>query len=109
MKGKLPDAIVDRPKQAYRAPISSTFVDNKPTYLEEILSPEKIKEAGIFNPESTSLLLNKIISGQPFSEMDNMALTGVISTQLIHDLFINNKKKTPQEQPKNCTIITDDK
>ena len=50
MKGRLPDPILNRPKQAYRAPIKSTFVsEGLPPYLKEMLGEDKIKEAGIFN------------------------------------------------------------
>jgi len=107
MKGKLPDVIVNRPKQAYRAPIASTFAEYDPPYLQELLSPEKIRETGIFDPETTSLLIKKMSSGNTSSEMDNMALTGIISTQLIHEMFIKNKRDLTAESPRNCSVIID--
>ena len=107
MKGRLPDTIVNRPKQAYRAPITSTFVKNKPEYFHNILSEEHIREAGIFNPENIARLLKKLEDSPASSEMDNMALTGIISTQLLDKLFIRNKKKLTEQIPENCIIITD--
>ncbi len=107
MKGRLPDEIVDRPKQAYRAPIASTFVTNTPDYLEDILSDNKIKDAGVFNPATCRKLLDKMKSNHPFSEMDNMALTGIISTQLLYKLFISKKQKLPCKEPANLRIIND--
>ena len=109
MKGRLPDTIVNRPKQAYRAPITSTFVKNKPHYFNNILSEERLRESGIFDPDTTARLLKKLEEASSSSEMDNMALTGIISTQLLDDLFIRNRKELTAQMPENCTIITDNK
>ena len=49
MKGRLPDAILNRSKQAYRAPIKSTFFSEEiPEYLKNMLSEEKIVEFWYF-------------------------------------------------------------
>ena len=105
MKGKLPDEIVNRPKQAYRAPIQSSFVTNSPEYLEALLSNDQVKTAGIFNPESVQALLKNMKSGNRVSEVDNMALTGIISTQLLHEQFVQGKRLTPTGKPVNCKVI----
>ena len=90
MKGRLPDPILNRPKQAYRAPIKNAFVSGDlPQYLKEMLSEGKIKEAGIFNLDHVNQLLKKMRSNKPVSEIDNMALTGILSTQILHDKFTN--------------------
>lgn len=89
MKGKLPESIIGRTKQAYRAPILESFLGaDAPEYISEILSSDLIVEAGIFNPDSVSNLLRKMKSGKAYSEIDNMALTGIISTQLLYKQFI---------------------
>ncbi|MCM4154271.1 asparagine synthase (glutamine-hydrolyzing) [Arenibacter sp. N53] len=90
MKGKLPDEILNRPKQAYRAPIRSSFTsDSLPIYLKEMLSETDIKQAGIFNPDYVGQLLTKMKTKNQVSEIDNMALTAILSTQILNDLFIN--------------------
>lgn len=90
MKDRLPDIILNRPKQAYRAPIRSSFIsDNLPTYLKDLLSETAILEAGIFNPDHVRQLLNKMKSKNQVSEIDNMAITAILSTQILNDLFIN--------------------
>jgi asparagine synthase (glutamine-hydrolysing) len=91
MKGRLPEAILNRPKQAYRAPIRSVFVSEKELAYPEYLNAEGIRSAGIFNPEHTDRLLDKMRAGQRISEVDNMALTAVLSTQMLHDQFVNRK------------------
>ena len=94
MKGKIPDAILDRSKQAYRAPIKSTFIsEDLPEYLKQMLSETNIREAGIFNINYVNQLITRMTTKDQLSEIDNMALTGILSTQILHDLFI--KKSTP--------------
>ena len=89
MKGRLPDSILNRSKQAYRAPIKSTFItDDLPAYLKRMLSEDKIKSFGIFNSKYVKLLLTKMHSKKQVSEIDNMALTGILSTQILYDLFV---------------------
>lgn len=90
MKDRLPDAILNRSKQAYRAPIRSAFVpDELPPYLEKMLSEEAITQAGIFNPNHVKQLLQKMRSKNQVSEIDNMAITAILSVQILNDLFIN--------------------
>lgn len=95
IKDKIPDSILKRPKQAYRAPIRSTFIsDNIPDYINEMLSLDRIEESGIFNEKNVKQLLEKMRGKSLVSEIDNMALTGILSTQILNDLFI--KRNVPE-------------
>ncbi|MBT8180697.1 MAG: asparagine synthase C-terminal domain-containing protein, partial [Eudoraea sp.] len=90
MKGRLPDPILNRPKQAYRAPIKSVFIGKGvPDYLKEMLSEDTIKKAGVFHPEHVTQLLSKMQAGNRVSEIDNMALTAILSTQMLKDKFVD--------------------
>ncbi len=90
MKSRLPESILKRSKQAYRAPIRSTFFSEEmPVYLKELLSEEKIADFGIFNPEFVNQLKKKMELNKQVSEIDNMAITAILSTQILNDLFIN--------------------
>lgn len=94
MKGNLPNEILNRPKQAYRAPIKSTFISEElPGYLKEMLAEGKTIENGIFNPVHVNTLLTKMKTKDQVSEIDNMALTAILSTHILHDLFV--KKSIP--------------
>ena len=87
----IPKSINERPKQAYRAPISSTFLGkNVPEYVNEILNEKTINDFGIFDAEQVANLRKKIIEPNQQTEMNNMALTGIISTQLIVKQFIKS-------------------
>lgn len=89
MKNRIPESILKRSKQAYRAPIKSAFVNsNPPDYVREMLSPEAFRKAGIFDRNSISALLQKIEKTGNSSEVDDMVLASVISTHLLHDLFV---------------------
>ncbi|WP_417874479.1 asparagine synthase (glutamine-hydrolyzing) [Xanthomarina gelatinilytica] len=94
MKDRLPYAILNRSKQAYRAPIRSLFAsETLPEYLKTMLSEQRLTEFGVLNVEHVKTLLSKIISNKGVSEMDNMAITAVLSIQILYDLFI--KKSIP--------------
>jgi asparagine synthase (glutamine-hydrolysing) len=95
MKDRLPEEILNRSKQAYRAPIRSLFVSEElPEYLKVMLSDDCIKEFGIFNLEHVKALHSKITSNKGVSEIDNMAMTAILSIQILYDLFV--KKSIPK-------------
>lgn len=105
MKGRLPEEILKRPKQAYRAPILSSFLGkDAPEFVKDLLSNESIIEADIFNPETVERLIAKMTSGKAYSEIDNMAITAIISTQLIYRMFIKNFKYLDNDQLINCVV-----
>jgi asparagine synthase (glutamine-hydrolysing) len=89
MGGKLPEQILKRPKQSYRAPIiESFFSDDAPSYVAVMLSEKQLKLSGIFNSDKVSQLYKRMLSKSRVSEIDNMAITGILSTQLLHHLFV---------------------
>lgn len=88
----LPQRIINRPKNPYRAPIKNSFINNKFLDMDLILSSKKISQAGVFDPDKVNLLLKKARKAETLSELDNMALAGIISTQFLYEDFINFKK-----------------
>ncbi|WP_179334664.1 asparagine synthase (glutamine-hydrolyzing) [Winogradskyella costae] len=104
MKDRLPESILNRSKQAYRAPIQSAFFsEDMPPYLDSMLSEEKITEFGVFNAAYVSQLKKKMTLNKQVSEIDNMAITAVLSTQILYDLFIN--KNIPKLQEGDLVIL----
>jgi asparagine synthase (glutamine-hydrolysing) len=97
-KGLVPDSIQRRHKQPYRAPDGKSFVAKKCDYFEAALSPEKVRQAGVFDPHAVSALVTKFKSGRPTSTKDNMALVGVVSTQLLVEMFIGRQAVTEASQ-----------
>jgi asparagine synthase (glutamine-hydrolysing) len=87
--GLVPDAIVRRPKQPYRAPDALALGDRPPAWLADALAPAAIADAGVFDPEVVARLVGKCTAAAaPPSHADSMALTGVVSTQLLHRQLI---------------------
>lgn len=106
----LPSEIVRRPKQPYRAPDVRSFVDNRRgqflhDYAEELLSPEQIHAAGIFRNEAVQSLTERLKRQASVpSVRDSMALTGVISMQLLHHQFISHFRpaRAPESAAHAC-------
>lgn len=83
-RGLVPDAIIDRPKQPYRAPDSESFAaPGTPAYLDDILSPVRLAEGGLFNGPAVAKLKDKVLKGQASGFRDNAAFIGILSTQLL--------------------------
>ncbi len=92
----LPPEITDRPKQPFRAPIQRAFFGAAaPDYVDELLSPAAIREAGYFNPRAVEHLASKLRQGHAHSETDDMAVAGIISTQLVHRQFLSGFRPSP--------------
>ena len=92
----VPSEIVARKKQPFRAPNALCFVaPDAPDYIAETLSETSIRNANVFDPVGVTRLLGKCrakaTADGDLSNLDNMALVGVISTQLLHQQFIENR------------------
>ncbi|HSD84419.1 MAG TPA: asparagine synthase (glutamine-hydrolyzing), partial [Anaerolineae bacterium] len=95
----LPAEIGARRKRPYRAPIQRSFFGADGTkfeYVRELLSETAVARAGLFNPRAVGQLVNKAASGAPLSENDDMALVGILSTQLLDRQFVR-ERPGPQE------------
>lgn len=90
-QGSLPEELAHRPKQPYRAPVASCFLGNgAPDYVSELLSMPALGRSGIFHPARVGRLVAKAREqgGRLLSERENMALVGILSTQLLDHLFV---------------------
>lgn len=94
MKGFLPDSIRTRTKQPYRAPDSQSFFQNgKPAdYVADLFSEGRIRDSGYFDAPATTKLFEKCRQGRAIGFGDNMAFVGVLSTMLVHELFIRSSR-----------------
>ena len=97
MSDLLPPEIGNRPKQPYRAPDSPSFTGPAaPAYVDEVLSPQALEDAGYFNPRAVARLRAKCETGKPIGFRDNMAFVGILSTQLWNRAFTGAER---QNQP----------
>ncbi len=109
---RIPETIATRHKQPYRAPDAASFVDpqtGKPRtdYIAELLSPECIRQYGIFDVPSVQKLIDKARSGRAVSFLDNAAVVGVLSTQALIDQFVINfeERLTNARHPARLTSV----
>ncbi len=109
MKDRIPENIIKRPKQPYRAPISSVFLSkDTPEYVKLMLSDIYTKKAGIFNHDSVLSLLSRIEKSGVASEVDNMTITAIISAHLLYYQFIENKNEEFRNGPLNNLRIIEE-
>ncbi len=93
MQKELPPRILKRVKQPYMAPDSNSFVqDDSPEYIAQMMAEEQIAKVGIFKPGPVQKLRAKCrkLSHAHLSFKDNMSFIGVLSTQLLHEKYIEN-------------------
>lgn len=97
----LPKEILYRAKNPYRAPIRNSFLNNKSFDIEDVLSENNLTKASVFDASKVNLLLQKARKSNSLSELDNMALAGIISTQLLFENFI---AKSNHSVPENFSF-----
>ena len=109
LNNRIPESILKRSKQAYRAPIKSTFLsESSPEYVKEMLGPSFTSKVGVFSQKSISDLLNKIEKTGTSSEVENMALASIISTHLLYSQFMEgNHRGSGPESLRNLRVIRD--
>ncbi len=97
-KDLVPAAIRGRSKQPYRAPDGRSFFAEHgaaapPDYVADLLSASRLAADGLFEPGPVQKLVEKMRSGRAIGARDNMALVGILSTQLVVDQFIRTFSK----------------
>jgi len=89
LKDVLPPEIVSRPKHPYRAPIRQSLLGGGNGDLADLLSERSVRDAGLFDPRKVEMLHRKLRKSPQASEVDSMALAGIMSTQLVHEMFVS--------------------
>jgi asparagine synthase (glutamine-hydrolysing) len=85
----LPEEIVRRPKNPYRAPIQKSLINKQTSeYTQEALADKSLNSAGLFDAGKVTKLLAKVRAADCLGEIDSMALVGILSSQLIYRQFI---------------------
>lgn len=102
-KDLLPKKILYRVKHPYRAPIKQGLINYNLSYVKDMLSEKKINEQGLFNYLKVNRLVQKLERKEDASEVDNMALSGILTSQLLSH---NLKEKKPEISYKEITFNT---
>jgi asparagine synthase (glutamine-hydrolysing) len=84
----LPRAVVERPKQPYRAPaVAPFFGEQAPAWVAERLEARALDAVGVFDPARVEALLRRCRAGKATGFREGMALVGILSTQVWHERF----------------------
>jgi asparagine synthase (glutamine-hydrolysing) len=86
----LPKEAAFRKKGMFRAPLAESFFINQPAYVRQLMSPEALNRTGYFDTDAVLRDYNAIATGQDkgINTFLKMGLTGVLSTQLWHHLYL---------------------
>ncbi len=82
----LPAPIIDRKKKGFPVPTSLWFRKEARSFLRDQLSPDRVRQRGLFNPDYVEQLIEKHESG--FVNGGNL-LWGLLSVELWHQLYID--------------------
>ncbi|RPJ28434.1 MAG: asparagine synthase (glutamine-hydrolyzing), partial [Planctomycetaceae bacterium] len=103
----LPPDIWQRPKKPYRAPIHRSFFGpGGPEYVPELLSEPALRESALFDLEAVARLERKARQSPRLSEVDSMALVGILSTQWVHRHFVKCFRP-PSLRPSDAIKVVD--
>jgi len=83
----LPESVINRRKQPFRAPIGQSLLDEK---NQEMLLDENSEINRFFDLQRLKPLLQKFKTSGYSNEVDNMALAGILSFYIVYDQFISN-------------------
>jgi asparagine synthase (glutamine-hydrolysing) len=99
----LPETIVSRPKQPFRAPgVPSFFEGTWADEARDLLAPSTVERFGYFDAPKVERLVAKIEAGRAVGEKDNMALVSILSTQLLHRQFVEARTVTNKSDIHQC-------
>lgn len=105
----VPKSVLHRPKQPYRAPDAACFLGpSAPEWLRDVISPRALHSSGLFDEHAVQQLFAKCEQqppGRPLSNSDNMAVVGVVSTQLLHSELV--LEATVPKRPLELTVQVD--
>jgi asparagine synthase (glutamine-hydrolysing) len=86
MRGRIPDSVIDRPKQGFGAPLDAWFRGGLAQFARESLDPDRVRAAGLLDPESATRLLEDHLSG---AADHGRRLWAIVQLQLWHDRWVN--------------------
>ncbi len=108
----IPQSILNRPKQPYRAPdAASFFCADHPDWVDALISKPALEKAGLFIPNAVSQLADKCRrhKGLKMSNTDNMRIVAVLSTMLVHHYYIEEDGRGEgDERPPEPMKVVDD-
>ena len=101
----IPPDIHSRIKNPYRSPIKDALTDPGLSILDDYGTEESFKKNNIFNFQMFDRLVSKAKNAENFSELNDMALAGILSTQVIINNFIDDFRLINRETQNFNTVF----
>jgi len=86
----LPEAVAQRRKAMFRAPLAETFLSSPPSFVRDLISPESLARTGYFDVERVRRDCELLARGEggKLGTFASLGLGGVVATQLWHHLHL---------------------
>ncbi len=87
----LPEAVANRPKRMFRAPLAESFLARPPAFVRELISAESLARTGYFDVARVRRdceLLATEHERHGLGTFASLGLGGVVATQLWHHLYL---------------------
>ena len=92
-KRVVPPTVIARHKQPYRAPDAASFFGAAaPAWVDDLLAPPAVEEAGYFSAAAVSGLVKRCRAGQAAGVRENQTLVAILSTQMWHQTFLEARQ-----------------
>ncbi len=88
MRGRIPDEIIDRPKQGFGAPLDAWFRGPLAALARETLDPERLAITGLVEPASVAVLLQEHVAG---TADHGIRLWSLVGLHLWYDRWIRSQ------------------
>ncbi|MEM8686290.1 MAG: asparagine synthase (glutamine-hydrolyzing) [Pseudomonadota bacterium] len=99
MANRLPNYVHQGPKRMFWAPVAAVDTLMENSFCEIALSPEAVREAGVFNPSRVALakkLIRVFPANSKLGSALRTALTLAASLHMVNDMFVRNFPKSAQ-------------
>jgi asparagine synthase (glutamine-hydrolysing) len=105
MEGVLPANIINRPKAGFGAPLRSWLVGDLAPMLDEVLSPQAVRERGLFDPAEVQRLVAANRSGQ---EDNALRLWALLTLEVWQQTFLDRPVRPSVEGSRPRPTMTVD-
>ena len=92
MKGVLPESIIERRKRGFGAPMGAWLKGKLLPMTEYFLSPEKVRERGLFNETAVESMMNSHVQG---ADDNTDKVLGLLNLEIWCRLYLDGQ--TPDE------------
>jgi asparagine synthase (glutamine-hydrolysing) len=91
--GRLPERVLTKPKQPYRAPDASVFLRTQPDYLEAVRSERELSKLEGLNSTFAASFVAKLFTKpvHQISQAENQAFLFLLSVSLLNRMFVERR------------------